>query len=1024
MLYILTPVFCVALLCGTVFSFLNNGNKVYAASTVKSNGAYLNLNGTTNIYNGFEGAQKETIYLGNNNNAPVKWRVLAKNDTKYGSGDNLLLFADSILGTTVYNDTTYWGDYYGTSKLRALLNGGYHVKPNADGDVASVTSYIAESSSYASTLFSGLGDDLIMTAKDIITHDSHFTRAAWFESPKVNPWMRTVGDDLYTSNASDIINKYIVYCTTSIAGKSINTKTGKTADPNFSVSYSVANGIAETTKGDKLFPLDYDDMVNKAYGFVDSSGKTYLDKLGSTYASNYASKGYKYGYPNINEGEVKFAQFKPTGSGSYWLRMAAKVFDSWENGAFYVDANGEISAALYAVESTGALAVQGVRPAFVLDATKLAYVTTATPTAGSGFVNLTTKQTTPTYKTYVKDADFNSFSSSAKGNVKEDNGTLSITYNNPTGETGGNLLVLLSPKSATGGEVDYQATVAMSPTASATKQAATTLALPAEVSLSTHNLTLLYTSATSANATENIYCAYPSDGGIDAPQDFNAGKFNDSSKWIGDLPEGDRPSWWNSDIYGDTPYMSVKSVEYTNAKGVKQIDKTYTTADIKDAGTYKVTFELTSGLKWSGGSTENKSFTITIAQAESSIVPQYANAPTYVPDELPAISLKPGGTEGTIKWDDGQHPQSGTNSYTWTFTPENENNYTTVKDSKSFTFAAREVESVTIKSFDTKGKKIYTNTSVATLKTYMTVEVKYTGIADKVELDPGDYDLLINANNKLVKGENKLKVKYTTSDNKTKYSAEFPISGVEELAYKTITNIVLGNDEFTYPVKASEILAEITSVDVEMNDGSSGELTAEQISTLMVLEGELTVDTTSVTFKIKDTEAETDYPITIKKGDHDLSKIKFEGNKDKIEYDGEKHSIAYAGTLPEGVEAEYTYDGTKQSTPFEFTDAGTYSITLSFKNTDKNYNNLTSSSNLTAELVIDQAEVDMDGVTFKGAQQYADGTEYTLEIKGDLPQIKGIQVTYSVKGQSGTSFKDIGTYEFTAKFTHKETDYY
>ncbi|MDE7076492.1 MAG: hypothetical protein K2O62_04135, partial [Clostridia bacterium] len=434
------------------------------------------------------------------------------------------------------------------------------------------------------------------------------------------------------------------------------------------------------------------------------------------------------------------------------------------------------------------------------------YLTTATPTAGSGFVNLTTKQTTPTYKTYVKDADFNTFSSSAKGNVKEDNGTLSITYNNPTGETGGNLLVLLSPKSATGGEVDYQATVAMSPTASATKQAATTLALPAEVSLSTHNLTVLYTSATSANATENIYCAYPADGGIDAPQDFNAGKFNNSSKWIGDLPEGDRPSWWNSDIYGDTSYMSIKSVEYTNVKGVKQTDKTYTTADIKDAGTYKVTFELTSGLKWSGGSTENKSFTISITQAESSIEAQYAAAPTYVPDKLPAISLKAGGTPGTIKWDDGQHPQSGTKSYTWTFTPENENNYTTVKDGKQFTFSAREVESVTIKSFDTKGKTVYTNTTESVLKSYMTVEVKFVSFDETITLDPGDYELQINTNNKLKAGENKIKVKYTTSDNKTKYSAEFPIS-VEELTYKTITHIGLGKDEFTYPVTAKEILA-------------------------------------------------------------------------------------------------------------------------------------------------------------------------------------------------------------------------
>ncbi len=581
--------------------------------------------------------------------------------------------------------------------------------------------------------------------------------------------------------------------------------------------------------------------------------------------------------------------------------------------------------------------------------------------------------------------------------------------------------MLLSPKSAEGGEVDYQAAVAMSSTASATKQAATTLKLPDNVSLSTHNLTVLYTSATSANATENIYCTYPADGGIDTPADFNAGKFNDASKWISDLQEGDRPSWWNSDIYGDTPYMSVDSVEYTPIKGNKT---NVTTAAIKDAGSYKVTFKLASGLTWSDGSTSNKSFTISVAQAESSIVPQYANAPTYVPDELPAISQKAGGTPGTIKWDDGQHPQSGTKNYTWTFTPENENNYTTIKSSKEFTFAAREVESVTIKSFDTKGKTIYTNTSAATLKTYMTVEVKFVGIAEKVELDPGDYDLQINANNKLVKGSNKLKVKYTTSDNKTKYSAEYTISDVEELTYKTITNIVLGNDEFTYPVKASDILAEIISVDVEMNDGSSGELTADEILTLMELEGDLTVDTTSVTFKIKDTEAETDYPVTIKKGDHDLSKIKFEGNKNKIEYDENNHSIAYTGDLPEGVEAEYSYNGTKQSTPFEFTDAGTYTITLSFKNTDKNYNDLTSKSDLTADLVIDQAEVDMTGVTFKGAQQYADGTEYTLEIKGDLPEKPaGIQVTYSVEGQSGTTFKEKGKYKFTAKFTHTNKNY-
>ncbi|MDE7076791.1 MAG: hypothetical protein K2O62_05670, partial [Clostridia bacterium] len=285
-----------------------------------------------------------------------------------------------------------------------------------------------------------------------------------------------------------------------------------------------------------------------------------------------------------------------------------------------------------------------------------------------------------------------------------------------------------------------------------------------------------------------------------------------------------------------------------------------------------------------------------------------------------------------------------------------------------------------------------------------------------------DYELQINSNNKLKAGENKLKVKYTTSDNKTKYSAEFPISGVVELSYKTISNIELSEDTFTYPVTASEILSKITSVDVEMNDGGSDTLTADQIAALMELDSssDLTVGTKYVTFKIKDTDAEADYEITINKGTFDVSGITFTG--DTLTYDESAHSIAYAGTLPDGVNAEYEYSGTKQATPFEFTNAGTYNIILSFTHSNANYNVITKT--LPATLKIDKATV--TGITFASeVQPEITDVTYTLEATG-YPL--WVTVTYSVTDEegnplTGTSFSAAGTYKFTATFTHTDGNY-
>ncbi|MDE6074957.1 MAG: hypothetical protein K2G26_00800, partial [Clostridia bacterium] len=159
---------------------------------------------------------------------------------------------------------------------------------------------------------------------------------------------------------------------------------------------------------------------------------------------------------------------------------------------------------------------------------------------------------------------------------------------------------------------------------------------------------------------------------------------------------------------------------------------------------------------------------------------------------------------------------------------------------------------------------------------------------------------------------------------------------------------------------------------------------------------------------------------TVSEDDFDVSGIKFEN--DTVTYDGKKHSIEYSGDLPEGVSVEYEYNGTKQDNVFEFTDAGTYTIKLSFKHSNANYNAITTT--LTADLVINKANVDMSGVKFENKTEHKDGTAYTLTISGTLPTTPNVTVTYTVAGQSGTSFTETGTYTFTAKFTHDDTKNY
>ena len=83
------------------------GTTNLASSTTNNAVAFLNENGS--FLNELQGGQNENVYFGTNvtsntaNNAgylntahqgAIRWKVLSKNDTKYGDGDSMLLWAD------------------------------------------------------------------------------------------------------------------------------------------------------------------------------------------------------------------------------------------------------------------------------------------------------------------------------------------------------------------------------------------------------------------------------------------------------------------------------------------------------------------------------------------------------------------------------------------------------------------------------------------------------------------------------------------------------------------------------------------------------------------------------------------------------------------------------------------------------------------------------------------------------------------------------------------------------------------
>ncbi len=143
--------------------------------------------------------------------------------------------------------------------------------------------------------------------------------------------------------------------------------------------------------------------------------------------------------------------------------------------------------------------------------------------------------------------------------------------------------------------------------------------------------------------------------------------------------------------------------------------------------------------------------------------------------------------------------------------------------------------------------------------------------------------------------------------------------------------------------------------------------------------------------------------LTITKADYDMSGITFTGKS--VVYNGASQSIYISGTLPTGLSVSYTGNSN--------VNAGEYTVTAKFSNTNSNYNTPASK---TAKLTITKANYDMSNVKFYDLTKVYNGSTIYNNIIGSLPN--GVSVTYVNNGQT-----EIGVYNITANFTTTSSNY-
>lgn len=837
-------------------ALVGNGKTTPAHAAASGSVSILNIDtetGTanTNFENVITGAQNEYVYFGMDGGNPIAWRVLEKNNTKYGSGNNLLIqkatgvFDAYMNAINLTNVSAYWG----TSSIRAKLNGndpsgnpieyyGWDPSKSARGFM----SYSMETS-YAGQYFK-VGSDTsqldaikpISADKPIITRLGVWGSSTWNGQEYYAFFYRakSVADamsvDLYDTNGSA---KYL---------------SGDT-----DVTGEDANVIGEKTSGERLFLLDYDDYNNRDFGFVDSvNGLTYLEQV-LNLLPGYQRNDFLDGdlsiaaskLPNTDAYKVPYAEDHYLRNPALWLNNT-----TWEVsgvGAAYGGKTLKISGNGGGVNMMhNNMGTMHVLPATVFDTTKIVYANGSTGyITGNSFSNVQSQVTAsgkPEYKLYIKDTNYNS--NGFTPYVTSANNKLKVTFNNNSGKAG-NVVVLLQDKTATDGSIAYQAVASMSATTAA--QTAE-FNLPAGITYKNFKPIVMLTSAkttsvATAKATENVYAAYTQDG-IIVPQDISGMEYSaTATHWLDNLnlKAGETtPAWIDASMHLDSTIVNVKEIKFTSC-AKDAAETTINNADttkIKNAGEYTVTLELVDKTNyfWQGGGTDDKTFKITVAQAEidtfNPTVPSgtyYAGKTTDDEDGFPEISPPTAWAgKGTLEWDSGQ-TLSNTGDYNWTFTPDEEENTTDYADSNykvsnykvkksSSPITVTQIAVGSISAELTGTADIFTSTKLEDLLARIQVTKTNNDGTDGGTADTSEIRFKVGT--KLEAGENQKLTIQLVSD--TTISCEVTIPEILEVVPVEL-EVKLNDDAGTiYSTISVENLKGKITVKIKNNDGTTG----------------------------------------------------------------------------------------------------------------------------------------------------------------------------------------------------------
>ena len=287
-LFCIATLFCVTLSC---FGGKNSVTRVDADANVTevSNNAVAFLNDNGSFLNQLQGAQNEYIYFGTNvksttandagygnslHTGAIKWRVLAVNDTKYGNGNNVLLWADYAVGKAnafYYNVNKYYSNYT-ASIVHCVLNGGntkFLSGVTNNSGIPTLTDYTGKS--YLAELFKDAERESIYETSQLLTHNYVYNNSSGTYRPK------TLGNNL---NGSGLSSEFPVVDLPYITDHIILDKD--------------LGSITEDNSGDKLFLLDYEDINNiEVYGFQ-TDGKSYATSILPTW------KSWQDGYYEMN----------------------------------------------------------------------------------------------------------------------------------------------------------------------------------------------------------------------------------------------------------------------------------------------------------------------------------------------------------------------------------------------------------------------------------------------------------------------------------------------------------------------------------------------------------------------------------------------------------------------------------------------------------------------------------------------------------------------------------------------------